>query len=169
MRVRRVADAVDVLNRGVERGVVTDRVVGPEEVVVDGAGAADDGDAVLFVQERRAHERTVPANGDERVEAGFFGLTRSLGAAFGRAELLGAGALENRPAFAEDVRDALAAHVDEVAVDEPGVATPYADDFEVFLRGAADDGADAGVHARRVTARGEHADSGDIWHLKLGG
>ena len=85
-------------------------------------------------------------------------------AALGRPEGVAAGRLEDRAAGLEDVGDALAVHLDEVAVAHARVAAADADDLEALGDGAAHGRPDAGVHAGRVAAGGEDADSLDVGH-----
>ena len=68
--VRGVADLVHALDDGVQRGVVADGGVRPVQVVVDGAGQADDGNVELARELLRAGEGPVPADDDEGVDAG---------------------------------------------------------------------------------------------------
>src|SRR5690625_4546060 len=61
----RVADSVVIFDGGVQRRVKADRLVGAEQVVVDGAGATDGWNTLLIVEERRAPKCAVATDADE--------------------------------------------------------------------------------------------------------
>src|SRR5690625_2983533 len=65
VRIGRVADAIDIIDGGIQRRVKADRLVNAEQVIVDGAGATDGWNALLVVEECRAPERAVATDADE--------------------------------------------------------------------------------------------------------
>src|SRR5690606_35782228 len=79
-------------------------------------------------------------------------------AAFLLAELGTARAAEERPAALHDAADVARSELDELAGAQPGEPVANADRAPAVRRGRAHDGADRGVHARGVAARGENRD-----------
>ena len=111
------ADHVDEADDGVERGIDADAHIGAEDVVVDRAGQADDGQAEL-VQGARAAERTVAADDDEAVDF-------ALGEDFEGAHLAGLGGefgaaagLEKGAGVAHAPGDDVVVEVEEFVVEQ---------------------------------------------------
>ena len=159
-----VAELVHTLHGGVGRGVEADGVVGADDVVVDGAGDTHHGNAELG-QVLRAAECAVAADGHQAVQtdelAGGVGLLLPL---LG-AELVTAGGVQNGAAAVDDAADAGVVHLDDVAGDQALIAAADAHALDAPGVGAADHGADAGVHAGGVAAAGQHADTFDcVFH-----
>src|SRR5690606_4217199 len=156
-----VAQAVDGFERDVDRGVEADRDVGAEDVVVDGAGDADDGHAVLLRQGQRPAEAAVAADHDQALDAAAPQHGGGLRPARRVEELLGARRAEDRAAALDDVRDVPGVQLDDVVLDEALVPAVDARDAGAVVDRRADDGADGGVHAGRVAPAGEY---GDVLH-----
>ena len=153
-----VADLVDCVEGGVDRGVEADGVVGAVEVVVDGAGDADALDAVLEDEFVEAVERAVPADDDEAVDVAFLdGLVRLL-SSFRGEEAWAACGLDDGAAVFDDVADGGGGEWFHVVVDEAFVAAFDAVDGVSEIQRGADDGAQGCVHAGGVAAAGEDTD-----------
>ncbi len=97
-----VADFIDRLNRGVHRGVESDRVIGPGDVVVDRSRNAHGRVAKLVLQRLRAMVGSVAADNHQGVDA----MRQQIGvgflAAFGRTEFLTARTAQDGPAQVDD-------------------------------------------------------------------
>ena len=158
MGLHGVAELVHTLHGGVGRGVEADGVVGADDVVVDGTGDAHHGDAELG-QILRAAERAVAADGHQSVQpqqlAGGVGLLLPL---LG-AELVASGAVQHRAAPVDDPADAGVVHLQNIAGDQSLIPAADAHTLDAPGQRAADHGTDTGVHARRVTAAGQYADT----------
>ena len=68
MGLHGVPELIDTLNGGIGSGIEADAVIGAADVVVDGAGNADDIDAE-FTQSPSTPEGAVTANGNDAVQA----------------------------------------------------------------------------------------------------
>ena len=75
-----VAQLVDGLDRGVHGGIVADGVLTAGDIVIDGAGDADAGNA-LVGQRAGAHEGAVAADDNQRIDAQLLAAGQSLGLA----------------------------------------------------------------------------------------
>ena len=165
MAFGRVAERVQGLDGGVDRGGETDGVVGAHQVVVDGAGTADDAAVPSPRQGHRAVEGAVAADGDQGVDAVFFQhVGRLLQSGFG-AKLLAAAAVQQSAAELGEVGDGaeaqqgLASRVDvEVFVEQPLISAADADHFVLGRDGAADHRSKTGIHPRGVAAAAKNAD-----------
>ena len=73
-----VAQFIDGFHRGVHGRVVADGVLAAGDVIVDGAGQTDAGDA-LVGQRPGAHEGTVAADDDQRIDAQFLAAGQTFG------------------------------------------------------------------------------------------
>ncbi len=152
-----VADLVDALHDGVEGCVVADGGVCAEEVVVDGAGEADDGEVELVGEDAGAGERAVAADYHERVDAVAAQCVIGELSSFGGLELLATGGLEYGAAALYDVGDVGCGELDDFVGHQPAVSAVYAFDFESGEYGRACDGADRRVHAGGVTSGGQYS------------
>src|SRR5581483_6336700 len=118
-----------------------------------------DDHAVLRREQRGAVERTLAADHDDALDAGIAEHRRGARAPGRLEELLAPRRAEDRPPVLDDVRDAGARHRTELASEQAGVAPADADHLETAGERVADDGADRGVHARRVAAAREDPDA----------
>ena len=69
VRIHRITQLVDDFEAGIHRRIEAQRIVGIFEVVVDGAGDADRGDAVIFGERLCPAEGAVAADDDEAFDA----------------------------------------------------------------------------------------------------
>ena len=146
-----VADLVHALHDGVEGGVVADGGVRPVEVVVDGAGQADDRDVVLAGEGLGPGQGAVPSDHHQGVDAEFLDVLEGLGAPLRGAELVAAGGLEDGTAALDGVADAGAGELLDVAHDQTLPAAVDAEHAPAFVDGGAGDGADGGIHPRCIS------------------
>ena len=153
-----IPQLVDALHRRVGGGIESDGVVRTDNIVVDRAGDAHHGNAE-FGQILRTAERAVAADGHQAVQpqqlTGGVGLLLAL---LG-AELVAAGAVEDRAAPVDDPADAGVVHLQNVAGDQALIAAADSHALDAPGQRTADHGADTGVHARRVAAAGQYADT----------
>ena len=136
-------------------------VLAAGDVVVDGAGDADAGDA-LVGQRAGAHKRTVAADDDQRVDAELLAAGQTFGLAFVGLELKAARGVKDGAAAVDDLRNAAHVHLVHFAVDQAVVAALDAHHPVAFGDAGAHDGAHGGVHAGGVAAAGQHADGLDL-------
>ena len=163
--LHRIREFVDGLDGGVGGGIEPDGVMRAGDVVVDRAGYADRVDAVLG-QLTRAAERAVPAYGDDAVDAEVFAVGGRALNALVRAELLAAGGIEDGAAARGDAVDRTRVQFDHVRMNEAVVPAVDTDGDDIVQHASAYRGADRRVHARRVAAAREDADSADlVFHL----
>ena len=155
-----VPDLVDALDDRVERGVEADRVVGGSDVVIDGAGKADAVDAHLR-ELLRAHVGAVAPDDDEALDAALVEDFHGLSADRLLLELREAGGAEDRAPAVDDVGHRLPFEPLDPPLDEAAVAVVDAVHLEPVGKARPHHGADGAVHAGRVAARGQDADSLD--------
>ena len=153
-----VPQLIDALDGRVGGGVETDAVVGAADVVIDGAGNADDVDAVL-AQGQSAPEGAVAADGDDAVQSKEFAGGDSLALALLGHEFRAAGGIEDGAATVDGVGHALLVQTDDVAVDQAVPAPADAVALHSVVQCGTYNRADAGVHAGGIAAAGQHADS----------
>ena len=151
------AEAVDGLGRGLDGGVEAEGELGHAEVVVDGLGDADDGDAIGGEPAGDA-QGVVAADGDEGVDAlAFEGGADGLGAALDGVGV-GAGGAEDGAAEGQDVAAAPGVEGHQVALHDARPAVAEASDLVAVLALAlGDDGADDGVEPGAVAPAGQDA------------
>ena len=160
MGLHGVPQPVDALHRRVGGGIEADGVVGTDDIVVDGTRDAYHGDAELG-QVLCAAERTVAADSHQAVQSQQLAGVGRLLLALLSTELVAPCAVQDGAAAVDDAADAGAVHLHDVAGDQAGVAPPDAHALDAASQRTADHGTDAGVHARCVSAAGQHADTLD--------
>ena len=144
-----VLDAVNVLQHRVQRRVHADAHVGVGDVVVNGAGHADDGKAHLVQLERPA-EGAVAADDHQPLHAVAVEVAQCSLAAFLRPELLGAGGAQDGAAAAEDAAHRAGVHLPHPAVNQALVATLDAHGAHAQAQGGAHHGADTGIETGAI-------------------
>jgi len=155
-----VFNFIDELHDGVGGGVEADADVGVGDVVVDGAGKADDADAE-FVEFLGASEGAVAADDDEGVDAVGGEDVGGAAAAFFVVKSFAAGGLEDGAAFFEDAAEGAGVEFDVVFIEDALVAVVESEDADVLAMGGFGGGADGGVHSGRIAAGGEDAEGAD--------
>ena len=156
-----VAQLIDGLDSGIHSRIVADGVFAAGDVVIDGAGQADAGNA-LVGQRTSAHEGAVAADDDQCVDAQLLAAGKTLGLAFLRLELQAARGIQNRTAAVDDLRYAADVHFINFAVDQAVVTTLDAHHAVALADACTNNGTHSSVHARCVTAAGEHTDRFDF-------
>src|SRR5579862_2680801 len=159
VRKGRIADAVDRLERGVDRGVEADRVVGAGDVVVDRGRDDEDRNAGLAAEERRTDHRAFAADYYQRLDLMTPQVAGREAARGGRTELGRSRSLEESAAALNHVGDGASAERLGKIADEALVAAPEADDLDSCHRRATDHRAYRGVHPGRIAAGGKNRDS----------
>ena len=152
-----VADLVDALHDGVERGVISDGRVGAVEVVVDGAGQAYAGQIELVGKNACSGERSVASDHHQGVDAVAFDIVIGQLTAFGCGEFRAACCLEDCAAELYDVADVLGLEILYLVGDQTLVAAIDALYLKSGEDGRACDGADGCVHSGSVASRSEDA------------
>ena len=160
-----VAEPVHHLHDCIHRGVEADGIVGRGDVVVDGAGNADGRDPVVG-KVCRAAERAVAAAGNDAVDVIFFAGSDGLRHALRRFEFKAAVGIKNGAASCDDVakvgRGGKKLHI---VVNESLVSLINAVNLDAAGERGSRRGADDGIHAGRVAAGGQDADSSEIFHM----
>ena len=154
-----VAQGVDGPQHVVDGGIEADGGVGVGEIVVDGAGHADDTEVGERRQVGRAVERAVAADDDKAVDLVSVqhggGLQHSL---FG-GEFLTAGGLQDRAAGLDDVGDGTPVHLENIIFIDALISSADAQHLRALREGTAHHGAHAGIHAGGVAPAGQNGNS----------
>ena len=161
MRLHGVAQLIDTFNRSIAGRVKADRVISTHDIIIDRTRHADAGYA-LAGQRLRPAERTVAAAADQSVDPQITAGIRRLLQPFVGQHLLAAGGIQHRAALADDPVHAARRHLDDIAVNQAAVAAADAKHGDIVRRSGADR-TDQCVHARRVAAAGEHANSANLF------
>ncbi len=169
---------VDGHGGGVERRVKAEGDIGAVQVVVDGLGNADDGQAVFFKKKLGDALRAVAADGQQHVDPvafdGLHGLGRHvpglLPAArrfLGEAEgIVAVGGSQDGTAPGQDPRNVRQLEFADIVVDQAGIAVEDAADLDTeFPPGGIDHGADDRVQTRAIAAPGQDPQFPDFFHL----
>jgi len=143
---RRVADAEDGVEHGVERRVEPDRDVGAADVVVDRRGDPHDLDALLN-EGVAAGQRAVAADDDEALDTEPVERRDRPTLARRRCELLAPRRPEEGPTAIEDAAHGTTLESDHVALHEPAKAPVEADHPALLEDRPPRNGAHGGVHA----------------------
>ena len=158
--LHRVTQTIDGLHGRIGGGVVADRVIRADDIVVDGRRDADDRDALLG-QLHQTAERAVAADGDDPVQPQQLAGRCGLFLALQRAEFVAAGSVEHGAAAVDDMRNVVILQDGKISVDQAVVAAADADALNAHIRAGADDRADGRVHAGRIAAGSQHTDPFD--------
>ena len=176
VRVGRVPNFVDAVQRRVHGRVVANRVIGTVQVVVYGAGRAHRGDAKLLLKNHGPGECAVAANGHQALNAVVHQLVESLLPAFLGHEFLAAGRFQNRAALLHRVRNRSRIEPHKFALNHAAVAPHDAVHLNAVVSGGTHHRADGRIHARRIAATGKNCYSlhltnrkatGTKWHPNL--
>lgn len=151
-------DHIHQVDDGVEGGVHADTHVGSVDVVINGAGQANDGVAKL-VEFQRAGEGAVTADDHECVNFFLAQDTHGFALAFFFVKAHAACAGEESAGLTGFSADFEGAKADELAVKDALVAVFDTYDFQAAGESSAGDGTDGRVHAGGVAAGGEDADA----------
>src|SRR5690606_31826550 len=164
VRICCVADLVYRLHGSVHRRIETDGEIRSVEVVINSAGQADDGDIGILCNELQgAGQSAVAADGDEGVNVVVHQIFVSLPAAFGRHKTLAARCFQYGATPVDDVAHIGGFQPFDVAVNHAFISPHDAVDVQVVVECVANNCADGGIHARRVTAGCKYCDSLDIF------
>jgi hypothetical protein len=141
--------------RDVDRRRHADRDVGADQVVVDRGGDADHRQAQA-VQCAGTGLRAVAADHHQALDAVGLHARQRLSLASFRLQFDAACRAQHRAATFHDAADVARAEHGEVAGDQAGVAVAHTQHLVAACHAHAHHGADRCIHARRVTATGEH-------------
>ena len=153
VRSGRVADLVDTLHDGVERGVVANRGIGAVKVIVNRTGQSDARHVELVGKDACSGQRTVTADDHQGINAlSHHIVVGQLAALFGH-EFLAAGRFQHRTATLDDVAHILGGKLLDFVLDQTFIAP--VNTFHPIARSdcGTRHGTDSRVHSRRVTAR----------------
>ena len=110
MRFRRITEAVNHLNRCVHSRIKADRIFAAGNIVVDGAGDADAGNAGIR-QVTCTAEGAVAANDHDAVNPQLTAFVGSLFHALRRVEFGAAGCIQHRSATMDDIGNRTEIHL----------------------------------------------------------
>ena len=158
MALHRVAKLIDALDCRVACGIEADRIIGASDVVIDRSRHTDDRNAHAG-ELQRAAERTVAADGDNCVDAEELAHADSLLPSFRRQKFFTARGIEDRTAQGQDMADIRTLQLYEITRDQALIAAADPDALDSHALRGTHDGTDSSVHAGRVTAAGQDADS----------
>src|SRR5439155_5011667 len=133
------AQAVDRLERDVDGGVAADRDVGPEEVVVDRRGDADQVNPEL-AEHVGARLRSVAADHHHPIDAPLGEVAERLGPAALLGKFRRPGTAEKRPADLDDAAYVARAELAELTLDEALPTLEHAGNGHALVERAARDG-----------------------------
>ena len=160
----RVADLIHGFHNGIQCRIVSDRRIGTEQVVIDGSGHSDDREIVFRRENARSAERTVAADHHQCVDALGGHVLIGEFAAFGCHELHAAGRLEDRTPLLDDVAYVLGFERDDLIGDQSFVTPHDPFDLKAVINCGTRDRPDCRVHARRIAAGCQNADTLDLSH-----
>ena len=170
-----IAEGIEQAQRGVQSGVEADGLLGGGDIVIDGGGNADGGDAVVG-QVGSTAEGTVSADGNDRVDVVLIAGAESLVHALGGGELGTAAGVQDGAAAGHDVghaggvEGAQVALTDDLGVgfvrgmEQTRVAAEDTHHLKALTQGAAGSGTDRRVHTGGIAARGKNTDSSEVCH-----
>ena len=148
----RVANLVDTLFDGVQRGVIANGAVCAIKVIVDRSGQSDTRKVVFFSQFQGAAQRTVSADNNECIDIfalqGFVGLS----ATFRCRKSLAASRAQDRAATLYDVADIFCGKRRNIAVDQSVITTINAFDLKTIYNATARHGANSSIHSGCIAA-----------------
>ena len=150
-----VADPVDHLHSRVQGRVISNGVIRAGNVVVNGAGHADAGNARTG-QVPGSAEGAVAANHHHAVNALFAAHVGGLLHAFGGVELGAAGGEQGRAAMLHDVGHAAHVHFLQIPIEQAIVAAHHAIDLHAKAQARTHHCAHRGVHAGGIAAAGQY-------------
>ena len=156
-----VAQLVDHFQRGVHGSIVADGVIGAADIVINGAGQADHGDAAVC-QRAGTAVGAIAADNDQRINAQLAALFSALILTFLGLELQAACRIQNGAASRDDVRNAAQVHFKALAVQQAIVAALNADHTEALVQAGAYHSAHSSVHAGSITTACKHANRFDL-------
>ena len=154
-----VAQFIDDVETGVDCRIEAEGVIGIFQVVIDGAGDTDGGDAVFLAQAFGAAERTVAADDDQAFDAAVVERFDGLLLPLYRVHFHTAGGTQHGAAALHDVGNAAHLHRHHIVVDQARIALFDPVDLHAEILCRSDDRTDTGVHAGRVAAACQHTDS----------
>ncbi len=131
MRGGGIANLIHRFDSGIYGRLVANGVVRSKQVVVNGARAAHNGDAMLFGQEFGTGKGTVSADDHEAFNAMGAQVGCGFGAALGSPELLASGGLQEGAAAVNDVSDIVTRQGNAVVFHEAFIATVKARNLDV--------------------------------------
>ena len=158
------ADGADIVHTRIDGGVVAERHLGIGEVVVDGAGDTDTGDAKA-AKRQRALIGTVAADDDNALHAHFADIVDRAQLHFGLEEIKAAGGAQIRAGLVGDIKDGIKVQLDHVvrdvvaAAERAVIAALDADQGHAVVAGGLGHRHDGGIHAGGVAAGGQNTDS----------
>ena len=158
------ADGADIVDAGVDGGVIAQRHLGIGQVVVDGAGDAHAGDAQL-TQTHRAVIRAVAADDDDALDAHFADVVGRVYAHFGAQEVETPRGAQIRARLVGDIQNGIQIQFDHVILDVVAlaeravVAALDADEGHAIVARGFRNRHDGGVHARRISAGSQNTNT----------
>lgn len=152
VRGHRVAQLIDDVETGVHGGIEAERVIGIFEVVVDRAGNADRGNAVLVAEAFRPLERTVAADDDKPLDAVLVQRVYRLLLPFDSVHFDAARRPKHGAAALHDIGNTAHFHRNHIVRNQPGITLPDSIDLHSEILCRTHNRTDTGIHAGRIAA-----------------
>ena len=150
MRRSRGPDHINETDDRIQRGIDADAHVGAENIVVNGAGQTDHGQAQAM-QRSCALERAVAPDDDETVDAVVGQNVEGATLARLMDEIGATAGLEKGSRVADAPRNDDIVEIHELVVEKSLVAIADADDLQTLVEPGAGDGADGRIHAGGIS------------------
>ena len=152
------ADGADGFGADLHSRLVAQRHLSVGKVVVNRAGDADAGDALL-AQRACALEAAIAADDDQAVYAGFHCIFVRLFPVFCLVKFLTSGGKQDRPAFFQDIGHGRKFHDPEIFLQKAVISPDNAHGNDIIVKGCPHHAADRHIHPRRVAAAGQYTDT----------
>lgn len=159
VRGHRVAELVDDVETGIHRRIEPERIIGVLQIVVYRAGNSDRGHAVVLGQDLRAAERPVAADDDKPLDPVSGQRIHRLLLPLAGEHFQTARRPEHGAAPLHDIGDAAHLHGHEIVLNQPRITALDTVDLQAEIDGRPDHRADGRIHAGRVAAARQQADS----------
>ena len=158
------ADGADIVDAGVDGGVIAQRHLGIGEVVVNRAGDAHAGDA-QFAQPHRAVIGTVTADDDDALDAHLADVVGRVHAHFRSYEIKATRGAQVGARLIGDIQNGIQIQLDHVilnmvaSAERAVIAALDADEGHAVIARGFGDRHDGGVHARGISAGSQNTDT----------
>lgn len=153
MALSGIANSINTLYDGIERRVITDRVVRTVEVVVNGTRQSDTAEIILCSKLHRTRQRTIAADDDQRVDTMLLDvLIGFITPLFGH-ERLRACRLEDCTSPADDATDILGGEIPYLSCYQSIITSVNTLDIETVIDSCTRDGTNCRVHSWGISTR----------------
>ncbi|MPN31419.1 hypothetical protein SDC9_178893 [bioreactor metagenome] len=117
MRSGGIPNFVDGVHCRIQSSIVTNRIVGSENIIVNGSWNTDDSDSVFFAENFGTSESTVSTDADQCINSALYQVFVRFFSTFGSFEFQRTCGFQNSSAFGDDVFHRSGSHSGKVVVD----------------------------------------------------